>query len=75
MKAGTRLLSDLLNTSVLLKGGPAMGDPEEPPGDELRQAEPVAALLLREGNHAEGRRQTLFTKHSSRRNMENVFPL
>ena len=35
-------------------GGAALGHPEEPAGHELRQAEPLAALLLRERHHAEG---------------------
>ena len=35
-------------------GGAALGDPEESTGDELRQALEVSAVLLREGDHAEG---------------------
>lgn len=33
-----------------------MGDTEESTGDELRQAQPIVALLLREGNHAKGKK-------------------
>jgi len=40
-------------------GGAEMGRSEEPTGNELRQAEPVTSLLLRERHHAEGRRRTL----------------
>lgn len=39
----------------LWSGGPAVGDPKEPTGHELRQAEPLAEVLLREGHHAEGK--------------------
>lgn len=37
-------------------GGAEMGCAEEPARHELRQAEQVAALLLREGHHAESGR-------------------
>jgi len=40
--------------TVVLTGCAALGHTKEPTRDELRQAEPVSALLLREGNHAEG---------------------
>ena len=46
----------LLPPSLIIAGGAAVGDPEESPGNELRQALEVPALLLREGNHAEGGR-------------------
>ncbi|OXB58663.1 hypothetical protein ASZ78_003630 [Callipepla squamata] len=35
-------------------GSTALGHPEEQASHELRQAEPLPALLLREGHHAEG---------------------
>jgi hypothetical protein len=35
-------------------GGPALGRPEEPARDELRQTQSLTTLLLREGHHAEG---------------------
>ncbi len=38
------------------KGGTSVGDTEESTGNELRQAQPIVALLLREGNHAKGKR-------------------
>ena len=39
-----------------IAGGAALGDPEESAGDELRQALEVSAVLLREGDYAEGGR-------------------
>lgn len=36
-------------------GGSSLGHPEEPASHELWQAEPLAALLLWEGHHAEGK--------------------
>lgn len=51
------LLTPLLCcSSVWHEGGTSVGDTEEPTGDELRQAQPIAALLLREGNHAKGKK-------------------
>ena len=41
--------------SPAASGGSSLGHPEEQTGHELRQAEPLAALLLREGHHAEGK--------------------
>ena len=41
---------------IRIAGGAALGDPEESAGDELRQALEVSAVLLREGDHAEGGR-------------------
>lgn len=51
------LTERLLCCLCVCKGGTSLGDTEEPTGHELRQAEPLAALLLREGNHAEGKRK------------------
>jgi len=37
-------------------GGPEMGTAEEQAGHELRQAEQIAQILLREGHHAKSGR-------------------
>ena len=39
---------------VCTAGCQEVGDTEEQTGDELRQAQQVAEVLLREGDHAEG---------------------
>ena len=43
----------------VLPGGETLGHAEESTGDELRQAIAVAALLLRERDHAESGRRAL----------------
>ena len=59
------MLSASLNKTFLsitwftCAGGAAVGDSEEPARHELRQAEPLPTLLLREGDHAEGRRREI----------------
>lgn len=43
-----------LSLMLLFLGSQAVGDAEEPSSHELRQIEPLPALLLREGNYAKG---------------------
>ena len=50
------LSPEFLFVCVCYEGGTSVGDSEESTGDELRQAQPIVALLLREGDHAEGNR-------------------
>lgn len=40
---------------VACPGGSAVGDSEKSTSNELRQAQPLPEVLLREGNHAEGK--------------------
>ena len=47
-------------SSFWYPGGSAVGDPEESTSYELRQAEPLTALLLRKGHHAEGKGESCF---------------
>lgn len=46
---------------ALCSGGSTLGAPEESTGHELRQAEPLAEVLLREGHHAEGKGRSCFS--------------
>lgn len=54
MRGGAGAAGGVSRPLALCSGGPALGRPEESAGHELRQAEPLAAILLREGHHAEG---------------------